>query len=492
MKDSSSEYYIGIDIGTTSIKTVVYDETFNISYQVGKKYQYAIYENGWTEIDPTVWRTIVLEQLSEIFSILPYQKVKAIGITGQMHTTVFLDKAHQPLRPAIMWNDKRTIDVVAEIKKALPRTPQTENILNIVSTGSPLANLIWLKEFESDHYEQLGKILIAKDYVRFILTGELCTDYCDASTSSLYDVIAEEWSEEVLSTFNLSGHFFPRVEYASNRAGYLNLSLLGIEGKELIPVVVGTGDNVASAIANQSQPTQRPIISLGTSGVVILSNTHNEWLTTGKNILAKIAKDDQRVITQGALQSGAKVIEWWSDKVIHQDITQFEARLATRLGENHVIFFPYLSGDKTLFKASELSGAFLGIDFNSQQDDFSLAIYEGTAFAIKRLLQQMRPLQTNEKCLLMGGGAKSQIWPQIFANILNCVIQVNRTNREASCGAAMLGYYHSHQEFPVLPDEVQEFEPEELLVKKYQEQYQTFIAYSDALIKKGKEQKNEA
>lgn len=492
MKDVNAEYYIGIDIGTTSIKTVVYDESFNICFHVSKRYNYTATEDGWREIDPTIWSTIVLEQLAEIFSNFPYQKIEAIGVTGQMHTTVFLDQAQQPVRPAIMWNDERTIDVVKKIKTELPKNSQTENILAIVSTGSPLANLIWLKQFEPEHYERLGKILIAKDYVRLILTGELFTDYCDASTSSLYNVTTEQWSEEVLSTFQLSEKILPEVGYASSRAGTLDLSLFDIEGKKGIPVVVGTGDNVASAIANQNQQVQQPIISLGTSGVVILSNRCNERLTTGKNILAKIAKEDQRVITQGALQSGAKVIEWWSENIIQQDITQFEARLTTKLGENQVIFFPYLNGDKTLFKESKLSGAFFGIDLNSEQDDFSLAVYEGTAFAIKRLMQQMRPLQKNDKCLLIGGGAKSQLWPQIFANVLNCVIQINCTAREANCGAAMLAYYHCHQRYPVLPNELREYEPEEILVKKYQNNYQAFITYSDALIKKERSENDEA
>lgn len=489
MKESSKDCFIGIDIGTSSIKTVVYKANFKVVCEVSKKYEFITNENGWTEIDPTIWSSIVLEQLAEIFERIPYQQVNGIGITGQMHTTVFLDKEQQPLRPAIMWNDKRTVDVVEKIKRKLPRTSQTENILGIVSTGSPLANLLWLKELEPENYERLGKILIAKDYVRFILTGELSTDYCDASTSSLYNVVAETWSEEVLETFQLSSSLLPEVKYASSSAGNLKLSLFGINEEKEIPVIVGTGDNVASAIANQSQLEEQPIISLGTSGVVILSNTQGEWLHTGKNILAKIAEEDQRIVTQGALQSGAKVIEWWSSKVIQQDVTQFEQRLAEKIGENQVIFFPYLNGDKTLFRDCDLSGAFYGITLNSEQDDFSLAIYEGTAFAIKRLIQEMRPLLKNQKCLLIGGGAKSQLWPQIFANVLNTTIRVNQVSREASCGAAMLVYYHKYQKYPVLPNEFEEFIPEEKLVKNYQKKYQAFIDFSDVLIKKGKEKK---
>lgn len=486
---TQANYFIGIDIGTSSIKTAVYSDNFTLVKEYSSSYDYVSTMDGWTEVDPVIWSTLVLEQLSQIFESIPYQQVKGIGLTGQMHTTVFLDQANQPFRPAIMWNDKRTVDIVEEIKGKLPRVKQTENIFSILSTGSPLANLIWLKKHEPENYQKLGKLLIAKDYVRYVLTGELATDYCDASTSSLYDVISEQWSTEVIHTFQLFSDLFPEVKFAADFAGQLDLSLLGIETETTIPVVMGTGDNVASAIANQNQA--QPIISLGTSGVVILTNQKGQWLNTGKNILAKISADDQRVITQGALQSGAKVIDWWSRKIIQQDVTQFEDQLEQQLGENQVLFFPYLNGDKTLFKESDLCGAFYGITLNHDQTNFSLAVYEGVAFAMKRLMQQMQPEQKGD-ILLIGGGAKSNIWPQIFANVFNTTITVNQTAREASCGAAMLAYYHLFNEFPDLENELRETIPEETLVKKYQKNYQAFISFSDALIKKERRERYEA
>ncbi|MDN6215680.1 MAG: hypothetical protein L0M04_06345 [Enterococcus sp.] len=490
MKDATVEYFIGIDIGTTSIKSVVYDDAFQIIDQKNKKYAYIINENGWTEIDPSTWSKIVLEQLREIFSIISYQKVKGIGITGQMHTTVFLDSDNQPVRPAIMWNDKRTGDVVERIKAQLPENEQTKNILKIVSTGSPLANLIWVKEHEPDYYERLDKLLIAKDYIRLVLTGEWATDFCDASTSSLFNVHKKEWSRELLEMFHLPSTLLPKVQYASSSAGNLNLALVGIKGESQIPVIIGTGDNVASAIANQSKH-EDPIISLGTSGVVILTNSKDEWLAKGKNILAEISKDDQRIVTQGALQSGAKVIEWWSNQIILQNVTQFECELEKKLGNNKVIFFPYLSGDKTLFNESNLSGAFYGIDLTSTQNDFSLAVYEGVAFAIKRLIQEMHSDRSFKQVLLIGGGAKSQLWPKIFANVLDMTIQVNQESREASCGAAMLAYYHQHHQFPELVTPLKKIAPEKELTVKYQKKYQSFIEFSNAIIQKERRQKNE-
>lgn len=474
-------YFIGIDIGTSSIKTDVYNESFELILECSDKYGYSSNEKEWTEIDPTIWTTHVHRQLSQIFEKISCQLIKGIGITGQMHTTVFLDQDHQPLRPAIMWNDKRTANIIEKIKAELKRTKQTKSIFNILSTGSPLANLIWLMEFEPVNYQRLGKILIAKDYVRYVLTGELLTDYCDASTSSLYDVIEEKWSEEVIETFQIKPSIFPEVNYASNFAGNLDLSLFGIEEQVMIPIVVGTGDNVASVIANQSQ--NQPIFSLGTSGVVILTNQENQWLTTGKNILAKISANDQRIVTQGALQSGAKVIEWWSKNIVYQDVTQFEEKLTEKLGENQVLFLPYLNGDKTLFKNCDLCGAFYGLNLNHDQTDFTLAVYEGVAFAMKRLLQQMQT-EEQQNILLIGGGAKSKIWPKIFANILDKTICINRVSHEASCGAAMLAYYQLYQKFPELRNEIQEIKPEKKLAKNYQKKYQAFINFSNALIKK--------
>lgn len=398
-----------------------------------------------------------------------------------MHTTVFLDKDQRPLRPAIMWNDKRTMATLARIKETLPKDEKTANIHHIISTGSPLANLLWLKEFEVEAYHRLDKLIIAKDFVRLVLTGEIATDYCDASTSSLFNVIDEVWSTEVLDTFDLPSHLLPNVKSAAETAGNLRLSLFDIEESYAIPVVVGTGDNAASAVANQTTGEYVPIISLGTSGVFILSGSKENWQIAGKNILAKISSNDDTVITQGVLQSGAKVIDWWSSKVIKDNMIAFEAQLQAKLGENQVLFFPYLSGDKTLFKNAGLTGAFYGFDFESGQNDFSLAIYEGIAFAMKRITQVMKT-SSYDKVLLTGGGAKSKIWPKIFANVLNKTVCISKEPREASCGAAMIAYYSIYNRYPKFHNQLREIEPDETLTHQYHQNYKRFISFSDVII----------
>lgn len=479
---TNHNYFIGIDIGTSSIKTSVYDRNFNVTTEKVDEYTYENKNEAWTEIDPYIWSNLVIAQLKDIFREIPFKSIKSIGITGQMHTTVFLDKDHEPIYPAIMWNDKRTIKIVEEIKNKLPLNDETLNIHQIVSTGSPLANLLWLKENEPVIYDKLNKMVIAKDFVRYILTGQIMTDFCDASTSSMFNVIKEEWSTEVIQTFELSHSIFPEVKPATVNAGYLKLTLFDIQEDFSLPVVVGTGDNVASAVANRVEDKQVPIISLGTSGVFIVSDSKDNWKRIGKNIIAKIMSEDNTVVTQGVLQSGAKVIDWWTKKVVQQDITKIEESLEDKIGDNNIIFFPYLNGDKTLFKDPTLNGYFTGITFDNVQSDFSLAIYEGVAFAFKRIIEAMKLTTDFDSILLIGGGAQSNIWPIIFANVLNKTMLVNSEPREASCGAAMLAYFLIYQEFPELESNFKVVEPEKSIAFKYVSQYKKFMDISDMVI----------
>lgn len=316
----SASVYVGLDIGTTSIKVAAVTKQLKTVFERQYAYDYLTPQKGWTEIEPDTWVEIAVNGLRELFQKLPAETVKGIGITGQMHTTVFVNKHGFSVRPAIMWNDNRTKESIPEIKQVLESNDQSAHISRIVSTGNPLANLLWVRENEPQLFEQIDKVLIAKDYVKWKLTGIYATDYCDASTFSLFDLHTDHWSKEVQELFGLDSKLFPEIRPASAIVGKLTEELCKeLKLEKAIPVVSGTGDNVASALVSGSFETMQPLISLGTSGVVVIPNGQHQLKARGKNVIARITEKDNSIITQGTVQAGAKINSWWLERILQTD-----------------------------------------------------------------------------------------------------------------------------------------------------------------------------
>ncbi|MDH6365406.1 xylulokinase [Enterococcus sp. PF1-24] len=485
--------YVGLDIGTTAIKIAAVDRNLNLSYEKQYHYDYLTPYKGWTEINPDIWVEIVLKGLKELLQHIPVNTIAGIGVTGQMHTTVFVDKHGFSVRPAIMWNDNRTKELIPEIKQILLTEEKTAHIAKIVSTGSPLANLLWLKEFEPKNYEKMKKFLIAKDYVILKLTQTYSTDYCDASVSSLYDLNEDTWSESVKQLFGLESTLFPVINHSSKIAGELSKLVqveLGIN--ENIPVVAGTGDNVASALASGSFIHDQPLISLGTSGVVVIPNRFHKLKEVGKNVVAKIREDDNTIITQGTIQAGAKVNSWWLENIIcTTDFSKAQTKISSSLlGNNDVLFFPHLNGEKTLFANPNLRGAFVGLGLETTQEEMYLAVLEGLAFGIRNLYEKMKNEENPKYFTIVGGGAKSVLWIQLFANILNYPIKRIFDAREAVHGAASLAIIGIEENFDFPERNFQIIEPDKKCVSEYEKKYVRYLELTETMLTYTKAVKN--
>ncbi|MGM0216467.1 xylulokinase [Enterococcus sp. AZ109] len=483
--------YIGLDIGTTTIKISGVTQQLETVYEAQYAYDYLTPHKGWTEIDPDTWVEIVLEGLKELFQQVPAETVAGIGITGQMHSTVFVNKHGLSVRPAIMWNDHRTKELIPAIRKQLLTNAKAAHIAKIVSTGSPLASLLWLKEEEPENYQQLNKFLIAKDYVKLRLTGTYSTDYCDASTSSLYDLNQDCWSQEVQELFDLEEQLFPEILPAATVIGKLTEDVckeLGI--KEPIPMVSGTGDNVASALVSGSFEHDQPLVSLGTSGVVVIPNKHHQLKKTGKNVIAKITKDDNSIITQGTVQAGAKVNSWWLENILHTSDYPAEQQQIDKslLGENDVLFFPHMNGEKTLFANPELRGAFVGLSLETTREEMYLAVLEGLAFGIRQLFVSMKNEEQPDYFTIVGGGAKSELWIEIFANVLGYPIKRVMTSQEAVHGAAILAIMGVEGSFKFPESDYQMVQPDPTLIKKYTTRYKKYLKLTQLFLLAGGEE----
>lgn len=469
--------YIGLDIGTTAIKLTAVDKTLKVLLEEQYRYNYSSPQKEWTEINPDVWITIVLQGLTKFFRHIAPDKVAGIGITGQMHTTVFVDKDGFPVRHAIMWNDQRTADLLPNIKKRLKKHPESVHISEIVSTGSPLANLVWLKDQEPNNYQKTKKVLLAKDYVRFVLTGKYATDYCDASTSSLYDLKTDGWSKSIQTEFGIDPTILPTIYPASWSIGQLTLEMQKkLKINKGIDVVIGTGDNVAAALISGSFSDNEPLLSLGTSGVVAIPNQHHTLKKVGKNVAVKIKKEDHLILTQGTVQAGAKINSWWMETILHTHKFQNEQEKISKhlLGNNDVLFFPHLNGEKTLYKNPNLRGAFIGLSLETTREAMYLAVLEGLVFGMKQLFEAMKSEEEPNYFTIVGGGAKSPLWVKLFANIFCYPIKRIQSSQEAVHGAAMLAIIGTTGDFKWNADQFEIIYPDNELSEKYQQQYKHY------------------
>lgn len=480
----SASVYVGLDIGTTSIKVAAVTKQLETVFEKQYAYDYLVPQKGWTEIKPDTWGELVIKGLKELFQQVPAETVAGIGITGQMHTTVFVDEHGLSVRPAIMWNDNRTKSSLSEIKQRLESKAETVHLAKIVSTGSPLANLLWVKEHEPEQYQQINKFLIAKDYVKLKLTGTYTTDYCDASTSSLYDLHADCWSEEVQELFDLPRSFFPDIRPASTIIGELTKEIcreLNIEST--IPVVSGTGDNVASVLISGGFENMQPLVSLGTSGVVVIPNAHHQLKQIGKNVVAKLTDEDEAIITQGTVQSGAKINSWWMEKILRtKNYTKEQEEIPlTLLGENEVLFFPHMNGEKTLFADPNLKGSFIGLGLETRRAEMYLAVLEGLAFGIRQLFLSLKNDEAPQYFTIVGGGAKSELWIKIFANVLGYPIKRIQTSQEAVHGAAILAMMGVEGSFVFPKSDAQVIPPDPVISAKYNQRYENYLKLSQHL-----------
>lgn len=488
----SASVYVGLDIGTTAIKVAAVTKQLKTVFEKQYAYDYLTPQKGWTEIEPDTWVEIAVNGLRELFKELPAETVKGIGITGQMHTTVFVNKHGFSVRPAILWNDNRTKESIPEIKQVLKSNDQSAHISKVVSTGSPLANLLWVRENEPQLFEQIAKVLIAKDYVKWKLTGTYTTDYCDASTSSLFDLHTDHWSKEVQELFGLGSKLFPEIRPGSTIVGELTEELCKeLKLEKAIPVVSGTGDNVASALVSGSFETMQPLISLGTSGVVVIPNGQHQLKARGKNVIARITEKDNSIITQGTVQAGAKINSWWLERILQTDKYSEEQEKIPKelLGENEVFFFPHMNGEKTLFAEPDLKGAFIGLGLETGRTEMYLAVLEGLAFGIRQLFEAMKNEEPSEYFTIVGGGAKSKLWIKIFANVLGYPIKRVLTSQEAVHGAAILAIMGVEENFTFPKNGAQLLQPDPVLVEKYSQRYKKYVKLTQLLLSFGGDEK---
>lgn len=474
-------YYIGIDLGTSSVKLVMMDGSGKIVNTVTKEYPISFPHPAWSEQNPEDWWKGVFEGLTDLTGGFDKSLVAGISFGGQMHGLVMLDENDNVIRPAILWNDGRTVKETDYLNNVIGKDKLSEYTANIAFTGFTAPKILWVKENEPDNFARAVKIMLPKDYIAYRLSGVFCTDYSDASGMLLLDVKNKRWSKEMCDICGITEDMLPKLYESYETVGTIKRDIaLSLGLPENVKIAAGAGDNAAAAVGTGTVGEGRCNISIGTSGTVFISS--ESFGVDRNNALHSFAHADGSYHLMGCMLSAASCAKWWIEEISGTKDYAGEYSRITELGENHVYFLPYLMGERSPHNDPDARGMFIGITMDTTRADMTQAILEGVAFALRDSLEVAKSLGIRiERTKICGGGAtKSPLWKRIIANILNIKIDILESEEGPSYGAAILaavacGEYSSvGQACEKLINVVETIEPEPELAARYEERYRQF------------------
>jgi xylulokinase len=445
----------GIDVGTTAVKAIAIESDGRVLARAEESYALSSPQPGWAEQDPDDWVRAAERALSQL-------EATAVGFSGQMHGLVALGDDDVPLRPAILWNDQRTAAECAEIEGRLGLERLIELTGNRALTGFTAPKLLWLRTHEPDVYARIRSVLLPKDYVRLKLFGERAIDVADASGTLLFDVAARRWSSEVLEALEIPGEWLPPVHES--------------------PAIAGAGDQAAGALGVGVTGPGPVSVVLGTSGVVF-------------GVLDRFEADPKARVhvfchavpgtwhAMGVMLSAAGSLRWLRE-VIAADVpfdTLVEEAAKWPPGCEGLLFAPYLAGERTPHADPDARGAFVGLSLRHDRGALVRAVLEGVAYGLRDSLELLRTLGVQpELGRISGGGARSALWREIVASVLELPLETTAVEEGAAYGAALLagcraGTFESPQDAVTRCVRVQartELQPE--WVAEYAEGYERF------------------
>ena len=433
-------YYIGIDLGTSSVKLLLMDELGVIHQQVTREYPLEFPHPGWSQQAPEDWKDAVLSGLQELTANCDKRQIAGIGTGGQMHGLVVLDKDDNVIRPAILWNDGRTAAQVDYLNEVIGKQTLSERTANIAFAGFTAPKILWMRENEPENFARIAKIMLPKDYVNYVLTGVHCCDYSDASGMLLLDVAHKRWSKEMLDLCGITEAQMPALFESYETVGTLRPEIAQLLGfPENVKVCAGAGDNAAAAVGTGVVGDGGCNISLGTSGTVFISS--KQFGVDPNNALHAFAHADGGYHLMGCMLSAASCNKWLMDDILRtKDYAGEQAPITDeKLGTNHVYFLPYLMGERSPINDTNARGTFIGMSMDTSRADMTQAVLEGVAFAIRDSVEVAKSLGIPlTSSMLCGGGAKSPLWRRILANVLNMPLTIPASEQGPGMGGAML------------------------------------------------------
>jgi xylulokinase len=445
-----------------------------------KEYPLYMNDEGWSEQSPEDWWNGVCLGIKELISDIDNTKIKAISFSGQMHGLVTLDNNDQVIRPAILWNDQRT-QKQCDTLNALGIDKLIDYTANIALTGFTAPKILWMKENEPELFSKIDKIMLPKDYIAYKLSGIHATDVSDASGMLLLDVKNRKWSNYMLDILGINENQLPKLFESYECIGNLTSTAAGQTGLTTnTKVVIGGGDQAVGAVGTGTVSNNMCSISLGTSGVVFVASDDFK-VKYGKDILHSFCDSTGKYHMMGVTLSAAGSNKWWMEEILNTKDNKQEQKDIENLGKNKVFFLPYLSGERSPHNDPKAKGAFIGLSMTTKRCDMTQAVLEGVAFSLRDSLETVRNLGIDVKSVrIIGGGAKSELWRKIIANIFNTRVEIINSEEGPAFGAAILAAvgdkkYTSVEQATTTLITVKDFiDPNEELVHLYNERYEVY------------------
>ena len=479
--------YIGIDLGTSSVKLLLVAEDGKILSSHSEKYPVSYPQSGWSEQNPKDWLDAVKRGVAILLDGQNRLDVKGISFGGQMHGLVVLDKDDNVIRPCILWNDGRTEAQTAYLNEVVGKEKLSALTANIAFAGFTAPKILWIKENEPDNFAKIAKIMLPKDFIAYMFTGKHSTDLSDAAGMLLLDVKNRTWSEEMCSICSVQKEWLPKLYESYESVGTLKKEYADLwQVSEEIIIAAGAGDNAAAAIGTGIVNNGGCNVSLGTSGTVFISQ--DEFSVDSKNALHSFCHANGKYHLMGCILSAASCNEWWMNVLETNAYQREQEGLDELLGKNDVYFLPYLMGERSPHNDVNAKGAFIGLRPTTSRKHLTLAVMEGVAFALKDCVEIAKQSGLDIPATrICGGGAKSPLWRKIIANVLGIPVEVPSIEEGPSYGGAMLamvacGAYENVQHAANSILSVSEVVyPDADMVASYQEKYEKFTKFYPAL-----------
>ena len=421
-----------------------------------------------------------IDGLKELLSECDRSQVDGISFGGQMHGLVTLDEQDEVVRPAILWNDGRTTEETAYLNNVIGRDKLTEYTANIAFAGFTAPKILWMQKNEPELWAKVKKIMLPKDYLAYRLSGTFCTDYSDASGMLLMDVKNKCWSKEMMEICHVSREQLPDLYESYEVVGTLKEEIaaeLGLSSE--VKIIAGAGDNAAAAVGTGTVGANHCNLSLGTSGTLFVSS--DKFGVDEHNALHSFAHADGGYHLMGCMLSAASCNKWWMDEILKTKDYAGEQKGITTLGENQVFYLPYLMGERSPHNNPDARAMFVGMSMDTTREDMTLAVLEGVAFGLRDSLEVARSLGIRiDSSRICGGGAKSPLWRQIIAAVMNVKLEIIESEEGPGYGAAILaavgcGTFDSVEHACAkLVKVIDTVDPDPELVQKYEEKYQKF------------------
>ncbi len=479
--------YLGLDFGTSSVKGVLIDERQKIIATASAPLKVSRPQPGWSEQNPEDWWKACNAVVKAIGRMKPkaIAAVAGIGLSGQQHGATLLDAAGKPLRPCILWNDARSF---RECEDIMAREPgAVAHAGNVPLAGYTAPKLVWVKKHEPKIFARVAKVLLPKDYIRFRMTGEYASDMSDSSGTFWLDIAKRQWSGMLLAASDMRLDQMPKLYEGTDATGQLTPAVARAWGMPKRPVVAGGGgDNAAAACGIGAVTDNAALVSIGTSGVMFVSNDKFRP-NAGRMVHAFCHAVPGTWHQMGVILSAAVSLEWLAG-VLGTPAPKLIGKLGTKLeGPSPTLFLPYLSGERTPVGDSQVRGLIMGLGHETGHKALTHAALDAVAFAFRDSLEALKGAGTEVKRVMaVGGGSRSELWLRIIATVLGVPIDLPAAGDVGGAfGAARLGLIAAtgadYRKILTAPKTARTIKPDPKIREAYESHYRRYAQIYPAI-----------